>query len=129
LVVWTILALLVVNIAVPRLGQIRTAADNRYFKLIKLKKSAFLFTGPGMRDVAESGIAIPILITQLIGYAAALTVTLVTVVLYLCKVPENTLCIVIFVITGVNFLQTIIITLAFERVSVLRKRRNYKPKK
>ena len=81
-----------------------------------------------MRDVAESGIAIPILITQLIGYAAALTVTLVTVVLYLCKVPENTLWIVIFVITGVNFLQTIIITLAFERVSVLRKRRNYKPK-
>ncbi len=56
-----------------------------------------------MRDVAESGIAIPILITQLIGYAAALTVTLVTVVLYLCKVPENTLWIVIFVITGVNF--------------------------
>ncbi len=61
--IWEFVVLLALVMAIgPRIAQIRTLGVNdKYFKLIKLKKSAFLFSGAGEQDVTTHGITIPML--------------------------------------------------------------------
>ena len=66
----------------PVLGQFKSEINNWAFKQIKIKHFAFLFRAPGGLSVSKEGIALPIFISQLVGYAFALVLAVLNVVFF-----------------------------------------------
>jgi hypothetical protein len=68
----------------PVLAQWKSEVNNGAFnKLIKIKRFSFLFRAPGGISVSKEGVALPIFVSQLLGYVFALILGIVNLLCYL----------------------------------------------
>ena len=67
IIICNILSLILIPV-LPIMSQLKSQVNNGAFKLIQIKHLSFLFRAPNGMSVTIEGIALPIFISQLIGY-------------------------------------------------------------
>ena len=125
--------LLVLIPVFPIVVQLKSQVNNGAFKLIQIKHLSFLFRAPNGMSVTIEGIALPIFVSQLLGYI--LFVILTTLNLFCYFISEKTFFIMagitclLFVIEAVVLVIFDIILLRLSRSKQYFKRDNCKKKK
>lgn len=67
----------------PVMIQFKSQVNNGAFnKLIKIKRFSFLFSAPGQDPVSKIGVALPIFISQLLGYVLLVVFTTLNILFY-----------------------------------------------
>jgi hypothetical protein len=66
----------------PIVAQLKSQVNNGAFKLIQIKHLSFLFRAPNGTSVTIEGIALPIFISQLIGYILFCLLGILDLLLY-----------------------------------------------
>ena len=97
----------------PILVQLNSQVNNAAFKLIQIKHLSFLFRAPNGMSVTIEGIALPIFISQLIGYLLFFLLGLLNLLLYFMS---PTLFKIMTFVTGIILLTEIISLAVFDMV-------------
>lgn len=112
IIMCNILSLVLIPV-LPIVAQLKSRVNNGAFKLIQIKHLSFLFRAPNGMSVTIEGIALPIFISQLIGYLLFFLLGLLDLLLYFMSPAIFT--IMTFVI-GLILLTEMIILVVFDMV-------------
>ena len=81
IIICNILSLVLIPV-LPIVSQLKSQVNNGAFKLIQIKHLSFLFRAPNGMSVTIEGIALPIFISQLIGYLLFFLLGVLDLLLY-----------------------------------------------
>ena len=81
IIICNILSLVLIPV-LPIVSQLKSQVNNGAFKLIQIKHLSFLFRAPNGMSVTIEGIALPIFISQLIGYLLFFLLGILDLLLY-----------------------------------------------
>ena len=81
MIICNILSLVLIPVF-PIVAQLKSQVNNGAFKLIQIKHLSFLFRAPNGISVTIEGIALPIFISQLIGYLLFFLLGVLDLLLY-----------------------------------------------
>ena len=81
IIICNILSLVLIPVW-PIVSQLKSQVNNGAFKLIQIKHLSFLFRAPNGMSVTIEGIALPIFISQLIGYLLFFLLGILDLLLY-----------------------------------------------
>lgn len=81
IIICNILSLVLIPVW-PIVSQLKSQVNNGAFKLIQIKHLSFLFRAPNGISVTIEGIALPIFISQLIGYLLFFLLGILDLLLY-----------------------------------------------
>ncbi len=81
IIICNILSLVLIPVW-PIVSQLKSQVNNGAFKLIQIKHLSFLFRAPNGMSVTIEGLALPIFISQLIGYLLFFLLGILDLLLY-----------------------------------------------
>ena len=90
IIICNILSLVLIPVF-PIVVQLKSQVNNGAFKLIQIKHLSFLFRAPNGMSVTIEGIALPIFISQLIGYLLFILLGGLDLLLYFMSKPLFTI--------------------------------------
>lgn len=104
IIICNILSLVLIPVW-PIVSQLKSEVNNGAFKLIQIKHLSFLFRAPNGMSVTIEGIALPIFISQLIGYLLFFLLGILDLLLYFMSPPLfTTMTFIICLIMGVEWI-------------------------
>ena len=112
IIICNILSLVLIPVF-PIVSQLKSQVNNGAFKLIQIKHLSFLFRAPNGMSVTIEGIALPIFISQLIGYLLFFLLGILDLLLYFMS---PTLFTIMTFITGIILLTEMISLAVFDMV-------------
>jgi len=105
--------------------QFKSEVNNGAFRLIKIKKFAFMFRAPNGISVSKEGVAVPLFVVQVAGYLIAiLSIPLNILLLVLLENPMKAMAIVTATILGAEILFLIVFTVIVGRISKTKNKNN-----
>lgn len=83
IVIIVFMTVLMALIPVSMQFKIYDTVNNSDFKVIRIRKFAFLFRAPAGISVSKEGVAIPLFVLQIVGYVTAILNSIISIVLFI----------------------------------------------
>ena len=117
IIICNILSLVLITV-LPIVSQLKSQVNNGAFKLIQIKHLSFLFRAPNGMSVTIEGIALPIFISQLIGYLLFFLLGILDLLLYfMSPLLFTTMTFIICLIMGAEWIYLAVFNMVLLRLS------------